>query len=601
MYTQQVPLQTKKIILIVLLGFLLLPFFAGAVEAQNLFWVRQAGGPERDIGRIAVDASGNSYIAGSFRESATFGPGEANETILTSAGISDVFVTKYNSGGLLLWAKQAGGSETDEGSGVAADAFGNSYITGGFEGTATFGAGETNETTLASIGPVDIFVAKYNANGMLLWAKRAGDVDSNEHSGAIAVDASNNSYAVGFFFESVTFGAGEENETTLNSAGLADFYMAKYDADGLLLWAKAAGGLSFDFVASIVVDAFGNSYLTGEFLGAATFGAGETNETTLISAGLDDIFVAKYSADGLLLWAKQTGGSESDSGISIAVDASGNSYVTGEFTGSVTFGASEIHETTLSSAGSTDIFVAKYDADGLLLWVKSAGGSALDVGSGIVVNASGTSYVAGNFQGSATFGTGSANTLTTERIRGLFLVNYDTDGLLLRAKKAGDGNGSGVGGFSARIGLDTSDNIYMNGQFAGSMTLEGGETTETTLTSGGLSDIFVAKYGMGAPTSVNETSILINDFKLAQNYPNPFNPTTTISYELQETGLVRVSVYNMLGQKIKTLLDENQKSGNHRLQWDGTNNSGLKVTSGVYYYRIDAGDKRVVKSMLLIK
>jgi Ca2+-binding RTX toxin-like protein len=126
-------------------------------------WARQAGGTSFDRGRgIAVDNSGNSYVTGVFSGTATFGPGEANETTLTSAG-SDVFVAKYDSTGALVWAKQAGGTSEDSGQGIAVDGSGNSYVTGQFDGTATFGPGEANETTLTSDGSSDVFVAKLGA------------------------------------------------------------------------------------------------------------------------------------------------------------------------------------------------------------------------------------------------------------------------------------------------------------------------------------------------------------------------------------------------------------------------------------------------------
>ncbi|TDI81908.1 MAG: hypothetical protein E2O79_07165, partial [Caldithrix sp.] len=539
---------------ILLFGVVFL-FFAGAIQAQDLIWARRAGGLSHDSGAdIVVDASGNSYITGHFDESALFGVGEVNETTLHSAGSIDIFVAKYDANGLLLWAKQAGGSELGQGFGIAVDGSGNSYITGIFEGVATFGAGEANETTLTSAGSRDIFIARYNANAMLQWAKRAGGSNSNDHGLAIIVDASNNSYVTGFFNASATFGEGEANETTLTSAGSFDIFMVKYDADGLLLWAKEAGGLSFDFGAGISVDAFNNSYVTGVFEASPIFGRGEANETTLTSAGLGDIFVARYNAEGLLLWVKPAGGSEGERGSGIAVDASGNSYVTGEFEGSATFGASGVNETTLNSTGATDIFVAKYNAAGLLLWVKSAGGSAGDEGSGIVVDASGSSYVTGEFEGSATFGAGEANetTLNTARPTGLFLANYDPDGLLLWAKKAGEGF-AGFG-FGVRVGLDASNNKYISGLFEGFMTFGTGETNETMLSSAGDSDIFVAKYGSGSPTSVDETSILIDDFKLAQNYPNPFNPATIIFFESPKAVQISLAIYNLRGQLVRTLV-----------------------------------------------
>ena len=277
-------------------------------------------------------------------------------------------MAKYDASGDLLWAKRAGGEGFGLGYGIAVDAAGNSYVTGGFGGTATFGPGETNETTLTSAGG-DAFVAKYDASGDLLWAKRAGGIGSASGFG-IAVNAAGNSYVTGGFSGAATFGPGETNETTLTSAaGSLDMFVAKYDASGDLLWAKRAGsstdtGLGLDAGLDIAVDGAGNSYVTGKFRGAATFGPGETNETTLTSAvGSNAIFVAKHDASGDLLWAKRAGGEGFDLGVGIAVDGAGNSYVTGQFGSAATFGPGETNETTLTSAGGDDIFVAKLGPD----------------------------------------------------------------------------------------------------------------------------------------------------------------------------------------------------------------------------------------------
>ena len=593
--------QNVRSVPILLFGVVFL-FFAGAIQAQDLIWARRAGGLSHDSGfDIVVDASGNSYITGHFDESALFAVGEVNETTLHSAGIVDIFVAKYDANGLLLWAKQAGGSELGQGFGIAVDGSGNSYIIGMFEGVATFGTDEANETILTSVGLRDIFIARYNTDGMLLWAKRAGGINSNDHGLSIGVDASGNSNVTGFFYDSATFGAGETNETFLNSPGTVDIFVAKYDADGMLLWAKRAGGGSFDFGDCIELDASGNSYVTGAFEGSATFGAGEANETTLTSAGDRDIFVAKYDTDGLLVWVKPAGGSEGERGSGIAVDASGNSYVTGEFEVSATFGASGVNETTLNSTGATDIFVAKYNAAGFLLWVKSAGGSAGDEGSGIVVDASGSSYVTGEFEGSATFGAGEANetTLNTARPTGLFLANYDPDGLLLWAKKAGEGFAHF--GFSVQVGLDASNNKYISGLFEGFMTFGTGETNETMLSSAGDSDIFVAKYGSGSPTSVDETSILIDDFKLAQNYPNPFNPATIIFFESPKAVQISLAIYNLRGQLVRTLVSGEALPGRQQVIWDGTDNKGRDVASGIYIYKLNAGELTATKKMILLQ
>ncbi len=590
---------------IILLFITALLQFSHVVRAQDLIWAKRAGGFSFDSGAgIAVDTAGNSYVTGSFQGAAIFGAGEANEIILNSVDFLDIFVAKYDVNGSLLWAKQAGDSAGESGNHIAVDAFGNSYITGLFEETATFGANEASETTLTSVGSRDIFVAKYSTDGLLLWAKQAGGSNSNDHAEGIAVDASGNSYITGFFNDSATFGAGETNETTLNSSGSFDIYIAKYDASGLLQWAKEAGSSSFDIGAGIAVDVSDNVYITGFFEGAATFGTGEANQTILTSADARDIFVAKYNAAGLLLWAKRAGGSGSDEGFGIVVDVSGNNYITGRFEGTATFGASEANEVILDSEGSNDIFVAKFDANGLILQAKQAGGSGNDAGYGVVVDASGNSYITGQFEGSATFGAGESNeaTLISIGANDIFAARYDADGLLLWAKQAGGNSGSGGSGdFGFGIGLDAFGNSYVTGQFERTSTFGAGEINETALTSAGGSDIFVARYGAGSPTHIEDTSIPIGDFKLAQNYPNPFNPVTNIGFAISDFGFVELKVFDTAGRLVKTLVSENRDAGLYSVQWDATDDVGVKVASGIYFYKLNAGEFTATKKMILFQ
>jgi len=303
----------------------------------NWLWANKAGGTGWDYGYgIAVDANGNSYVTGAFAESAIFGT-----TTLTSSGGSDIFVAKLDSSGNWLWAKQAGGTDYDDGYGIVVDINGNSYVTGIFySSNCSFGS-----TTLTSSGGSDIFVAKLDINGNWLWAKQAGGTSGDSGNG-IAVDANGNSYITGGFKESATFGT-----TTLTSSGYYDYdiFVTKLDIDGNWLWAKQAGGTGDEGSNSIAVDANGNSYITSGFEESVNFGT-----TTLTSSGYLDIFVAKIDHNGNWLWAKQAGGAIDDCGYGIALDANGNSYVTGFFMESANFGT-----TTLTSSGDRDIFVAK--------------------------------------------------------------------------------------------------------------------------------------------------------------------------------------------------------------------------------------------------
>jgi len=237
-------------------------------------------------------------------------------------------------------------------------------------------------------------------------------------------------------------------------------------------WAKSAGGTNLDHGAGIATDSSRNCYITGGFRDSALFGA-----TTLVSQGIYDVFVAKLDTNGNWQWAKQAGGTGSDAGISIAVDGSGNCYITGDFQGSALFGT-----TTLVSQGSVDVFVAKLDTNGNWQWAVSAGGTNIvDDEVGISVDGVGNCYITGHFEGSALFGT---TTLVSQGYDDVFVAKLNTNGNWQWATQGGGPNFDyGYGVF-----VDGSGNCYITGHFYGSALFG-----TTTLVSQGILDVFVAK------------------------------------------------------------------------------------------------------------
>ena len=395
--------------------FILLILCTTFVFAQREVWqwAKQVGGSNADQSHsIVTDSSGNSYVTGYFQGTASFG-----STTLTSSGDADIFVIKLDSGGNCLWVKQAGGNKLDVGFGIATDSSGNSYIIGYFTGTADFGNTTLTSGSIDDTYYSDIFVAKLDSSGNWLWAKQAGGSDADQ-GWSIAIDSSGNSYVTGFFTGTGSFGS-----TTLNSNGSNDIFVSKLDSSGNWLWAKQAGGNYWDMGYSIAIDSSGNSYVTGNFGETASFGT-----TTLTSIGTADIFVAKLDSNGNWLWAKQAGGTSSVAyGYSIATDSSGNSYVTGYFGETASFGS-----ITLTSIGSWDIFVAKLDSNGNWLGAIKAGGTIWDWGQSIAIDSEGNSYVTGFFEGSASFGN---ITLTSSGSSDIFVakayIPYDSNDIVV--------------------------------------------------------------------------------------------------------------------------------------------------------------------------
>ncbi|HDS30397.1 MAG TPA: PKD domain-containing protein [Firmicutes bacterium] len=395
--------------------------------------------------------------------------------------------------GDLLWAKRAGGTGNDEGTGIATLSDDSTVVIGSFTGTATFGEGEPNETQLVSKGSSDIFIARWNIDGELEWAKRAGGKEWDESWGITAF--SDDSVAVaGYFMGTAIFGLGEPNETQLESAGSEDLFIARYNSDGSLLWAKRAGGTDSDSGYSITALSDNSVIVCGYFESVAIFGEGEPNEIQLDSSGGYDIFVARYNSVGALEWAKNAGGAGDDRGFTLTTLSDNSVVISGWFQETSTFGSGEPNETLLVSVGYYDIFLARYNPDGTLAWASHAGGSGYDVCNGITTLSDNSIVITGSFQGTATFGEGEPNETQLDSSISydldIFIACYNPDGSFTWAKRAG-GAGTDYG-----YGITSlSDNsTVLTGYFEETALFGPDEQNETQLVSSGGRDIFIAHF-----------------------------------------------------------------------------------------------------------
>jgi hypothetical protein len=346
-------------------------------------WIRKAGGPSGDIGNgIGIDSTHNVYVTGEIEETAQFGSGIS----VTSEGANDIFVAKYDVNGNILWAKGFGSDQgSDKGRAMVVSKEGNCYITGNFTNTTEF-----DSHTLNTNGGNDIFITKINTDGDVLWAKKAGG-SSQDRGYGIALDAFENVYVTGTFTQSATL-----KNTTITNPGNNSTFLAKYDSTGHFEWVKAAGACCDTTKSNVVaLDDLGNIYIAGSFNDATKFGS-----NNFTSMGLSDIFIVKYDSTGQVVWAKQAGSTDEDIAYSLAVNSYTNTiYVTG-----LIAGTGQFDNITVPIAGYKDIYIAAYNTDGDAMWVTTHGGHLRDVGSAIAVNRSGFIYNTGLFNDVAAFG-----------------------------------------------------------------------------------------------------------------------------------------------------------------------------------------------------
>ncbi len=468
------------------------------LPATPVNFAKRAGGSPGEIintGGMCTNSDGSSIVTGLFQGNATFAPGETNQTIRTSVGSGyDIFVAKYNIDGSLAWVRRDGGNDYDISYGISCLPDGSSITTGYISGTAVFGQGETNQTTLNSIISNNTFIAKYNANGTLAWAKGVtGSVVGDYGRGyGISTLSDGTSISVGYFQGTATFGPGETNQTILvANAGNRDAFIAKYNTDGTLAWARKAGGTDIDDSTGVSMLNDGSSIIIGAFYGNITLGQGEANQTILTNTTDIDGFIAKYNTNGTLAWARKVGGIGWDGPIAVRTLPNTDSLIIGNLQGTATFGPGETNQTILSSSGGSDIFIAKYSDNGSLIWAKKAGGLNDDSSFDIMRNIDGSSIITGQFNGTATFGPGETNQtiLTSSGSDDVFIAKYNTDGTLAWARRAG-GMGSDRGIAIGKV----LGGFVIAGDFNSFATFGIGGTNQISLTPTSNRDMYIARY-----------------------------------------------------------------------------------------------------------
>ncbi len=430
----------------------------------------RGGGTSSDTGEgIALAADGSRAVAGTFEGTATFG-----DLSVTSAGDSDFFLVKYDASGEAAWARR-GGTDVfnDFGTATAIAPDGSVYATGFFTGVASFDGGQNPDASLTTFSDFDAFLVKYDAEGDLEWARQAGGVEQDTGR-ELALDADGNVYLTGGFGGTGTFGG-----VTLTSAGSTDAFLAKYDPDGEVVWARRGGSDQGDLAYGVAVTADGAAYVSGSFRGVAQFGG-----LPIQSAGSSDVFVVQYDPDGEPVWVEGIGadGSEFTRGGGIALGSEGEVYVQGSFSNTILVGSD-----VLVSTGFTDIFVAKLDPDGNELWGRRGGGDGTNFSAALAVDAGGNALAVGYADGTGTF---DDTPITTQGRDGYFAV-FDAEGELVTVDL--------LGGTSqdAATGVAVSDAL---GRFAVAGLFRSTATFgDTTLTSAGSNDVFVLDGPTGAP------------------------------------------------------------------------------------------------------
>lgn len=386
--------------------------------------------------------------------------------------------------GYWQWAHTGADQGLSETNKVATDNVGNVYATGSFTGEIKLGS-----TTLVSSGKADVFIAKYDPAGKVLWARSLGGPEEDAGVG-IAVDTSGNIYVTGSYVDTLTDG-----NIVIKGFGSKDIFLAKYNSIGGMSWIKRAGGVYEENVADVCIDNQEHIIICGTF---GTYPASPTPDTalayfendTLFAYKGTELFIVKYDYSGNVLWSKALGG-ENNTGIvgSINVDKYDNITIGGAFSNYLVLD----HITLISNAVGfvvSDMFVAKLNSVGQVIWAHNVSGNkswGQQTGGAIwwgyvACNDAGDVYITGSyldcdmiFPTVTLKSTGSSN---------IYIAKYSASGTFQWAKKPFD-----AFSFAWGITATDKDEVYITGDFKNVVAIG-----NNTLISAGADDVFIGKY-----------------------------------------------------------------------------------------------------------
>jgi len=459
--------------------------------------------------RVAVDDSGNIFVAGEFQGTVDFDPAHlhSNAIVTSNNNTMDAFLSKFDSNRNFLWVRTWGsGIGRDAANGVDVDSSGNAYVAGLYQGTVDFGSGfvyTSNAMPPAIPNPMNnIFVAKFNPAGVTQWVHTWGGTTGGEGYSLVVDRANNAVYVQGDWSTHPTTGTVDFNQNDpahpapRQNHGFYDAFLSKFDLNGNFLWNDTWGGHGYDDGTSVAVDNLGNVYVCGMYgstdinfdpagssagLGHAHGGDPATDWTYV------NVFLSKFDSQGNFKWVRTWGGLQTDdAGGAVVADKLGNVYVGGRFNcTNCNFNGDPLGvPVTISTSSDLDGFISKYDSSGNFLWVRTWSGSTKEFVSGLLLDKAGNIFATGIVSGTTNPMSGAYTSANAH------IAVLTPSGTTLWARTWGS---TGFDTFNTPSAMDAVGNIYTAGSFENTVNFntEGGTDNKT---AAGTDDAYLMKF-----------------------------------------------------------------------------------------------------------
>jgi hypothetical protein len=358
---------------------ILLLFGTSLFSQADFMWAKQGGNSSLSGGNVQVQNTSDGIIsAGDFLETANFGQEE-----ITSNGSSDIFIMRCDESGNVLQIRSFGGENEDLLKFLKVDSQGNIIISIVFTDAITI---DGNEYT--GLGGPDVLLIKLNPDFTTQWIKHYG-TGLTDYVKGMDIDEDGNIIVFGKFKNEIEF-----DDITLTSMGSTDMYIAKYSPEGDVVFAFSEGGSSYEDAGALAVGPTGDFFISGIFYGETII-----NGETITTENPTGLFIAKYSSSNEFQWLQQVDGSNLIPTVFLAATTDGSVYISGGFQGDVSFGSVSLSTDEFDA----DIYITKYNPDGVAQWAGHGHSSAGDISTALSCDVGGNVYLAGYYLSSIDF------------------------------------------------------------------------------------------------------------------------------------------------------------------------------------------------------
>jgi hypothetical protein len=511
-------------------------------QSPAFSWLHHTGATYNDAGtNITTDAAGNVYVAGCFRDSVDFNDSLPGGSLVGVAS-NDIFLVKYDSSGVFRWSIHLGASGNEYVRSINIDSSGRLLVAGSFEDSIDFDPG-TSTAMLYPTGFNSVFMACYDTAGNYQWAniiRGNYTVDAND----MAVSPSGEIFLLGTFRGTADFDPSPLS--ALYNSFFPALYLGRYDSDGnyisVMRLIDTIVGTSIDIDLSSAV------YITGYFTGAADFDPSPSNAVNFnASATLSDLFIAKYTAAGNYVWARQIGAAGPEEGAAVKSDALGNLYVCGWFNGTVDFDPGPGVQTITSLAD--DAFVSRFDTTGSLIWINTMGSTGHDYLRSIDLTPLGTLCAAGSFYATCDVDPSSNTMNLTAPGYAMFIVGYDTATGNYQWSAAAENSMESV---PMEVSVSRTGSIHLAGYYSQDVDFDPGTGTALAVGYPFNQDVFIVKYTLNSISGIDDE---LNAASV-ESYPNPTAGHVSIDLN-QQSEEVTVLVYDAEGKCISKAMYRN--------------------------------------------